>query len=73
MNRDNWDKANGIVCFQCGQEAFRFIDGVCLQCYREKETEEGERLGRKREKQYLIKLFNQGKINLRQMREGHLS
>lgn len=73
MNQNDWDKTDGVICPSCGQEALRMVDGICLQCYRNKMAEEEERLGRKREKHYLINLFNRGKITLRQLREGRLS
>lgn len=73
LTKVDWDNTGGVTCPSCGQEALRMIDGICFQCYRNKMAEEEEKLGRKREKRYLVNLFNRGKITLRQMREGRLS
>ena len=38
MNQADWDKAAGINCNNCGREAFRTRDGLCMDCW-EKENE----------------------------------
>ena len=72
LTKTDWDKAGGLVCPECGRETVRMIDGLCPECHKKKAAEEEEKLGRKREKRYLVNLFNRGKITLRQMREGRL-
>lgn len=72
LTKVDWDKTNGVICPNCEQETLRMVEGICIQCYRDKVAVKEERLGRKREKRYLVNLFNKGKITLRQMREGRL-
>lgn len=67
---EDWDNARGLVCSSCGREAMRVTDGLCPECRRKVEAEREEKLGRKREKRYLVNLFNKGKITLAQLREG---
>ena len=70
---EDWERTKGTICPSCGQETLRIVGGVCLQCHNKKTAEEEAKLGRKREKRYLVRAFNEGRINLRQMREGRLS
>ncbi len=32
MDPNDWEKAGGVICPQCGQEVLRFINGVCPEC-----------------------------------------
>jgi len=73
VTREDWDETAGVICPDCKQETLRLIEGICPRCYNAKIAEKEERLGRKREKRYLVSLFNRGKISLRQMRDGRLS
>ncbi len=38
----NWIKAAGIMCGQCGREAFRSREGLCYPCWEAKEDSEIE-------------------------------
>jgi len=72
MNQDDWDQTNGIICPNCGQEALRMIDGICLQCYRNKVAEREKRKEDKAERRYYKEQLRNGTISLAQMREGRL-
>lgn len=72
LTNEDWEKATGFICSDCGRETMRVIDGLCPQCHNRVSMEQEEEAGRKREKRYLISLFNKGKITLAQMREGRL-
>jgi len=30
---DNWAKAAGVICSNCGREVFRSRDGLCMPCW----------------------------------------
>ena len=30
---DNWERAAGVICSSCGQEAQRSRDGLCMRCW----------------------------------------
>lgn len=72
MNQAEWDKTNGVVCPTCEQKSLRMIDGICIQCHRNKVAEKEERLGRKRERRYFIEKLRRGTISLAQIKEGRL-
>lgn len=72
MTSEDWKRAGGVYCTECGSETVRLIKGLCLACWQRGEAEREEREGRKREKRALIRAFSQGRITLREMKEGHL-
>lgn len=72
IREEDWNNASGVICPSCQRETMRAINGLCPECWREKETEREEKDGRKREKCALVRAFNAGRITLREMREGHL-
>jgi len=44
--RDNWDKAAGVICSNCGREVFRARDGLCMPCWEQShEIEVRDRTG----------------------------
>lgn len=69
---EDWEKLSGVYCSNCDQEAMRLIDGLCPQCYNRITAEREEKLGREKEKNYLVRLFNKGLITRKQLREGRL-
>ena len=71
--KDDWGKSGGVFCSNCNAEIVRVFDGLCPQCFHKLTSEQEEALGRKREKNYLIQLFNKGKITLKQLKQGRLS
>jgi len=68
----NWDKTGGVICPSCNRETVRMIDGVCLQCHREKVAEREKRKEDKAERRYYKEQLRKGTISLAQMREGRL-
>jgi len=48
-NKKDWEKSGGALCTQCGEEAVRFLNGVCFQCVRildEKDEKELKKIAR---------------------------
>ena len=33
MRKDDWEKAAGVKCNNCGGEVFRIRDGLCIECW----------------------------------------
>ena len=33
MSQTHWEKAAGVICGNCGREAFRTRDGLCIECW----------------------------------------
>lgn len=33
QEEDNWSKAAGIICSNCGREVFRSRNGLCMSCW----------------------------------------
>jgi uncharacterized OB-fold protein len=33
MRRDDWDKAAGVICSNCGREVFRTRSELCYECW----------------------------------------
>lgn len=33
MNRNDWEKAAGVICSNCHCECFRSRDGLCMSCW----------------------------------------
>ena len=33
LSADNWEKAAGIICPDCGREVFRSRNGLCMPCW----------------------------------------
>lgn len=31
--KENWDRAAGIICSDCGREVFRSRNGLCMPCW----------------------------------------
>jgi len=72
MTEDDWERTGGVFCSKCGDETMRVIGGLCHRCWLRLDQEREEQAGRKREKRLLITAFNQGRINLCQLRNGRL-
>ena len=72
LTKVDWDNTGGVTCPSCGQEALRMIDGICLQCYRNKVAEREKREEDKAERRYYKEQLRKGTISLAQMREGRL-
>jgi len=70
MAISDWEKVGGVFCSRCNSETLRLIDGLCPQCQHALEMRKEEEEGKQREKRALIMAFNQGRINLRQLKEG---
>ena len=37
MEKEDWERAGGVICPKCKQETFRIFEGVCLKCLHAKE------------------------------------
>jgi hypothetical protein len=72
MNEEAWEAAGGLFCPKCGQETVRILDGLCLDCYMEKNAEREQKQADKAEKRYYKKKLAEGTISLSQLREGRL-
>jgi len=33
QGEDNWSRANGVICSNCGREVFRSRNGLCMPCW----------------------------------------
>jgi predicted amidophosphoribosyltransferase len=71
MTLRDWDNAQGEICSGCGREAMRIQGGFCPRCFNQREAEKEAGEGEKRKRSYGIRLFNQGRISLSQLRTGH--
>lgn len=65
---DNWERAAGVICPQCGQEAFQIVYGVCARCHKKKEGETEDKLADKAERRYFKGRLREGTISLDQLR-----
>lgn len=70
ITAEDWDKARGVDCSECGREAFQIRDGLCPRCYNSREAEREIAEGKVRERRHAVRLFNQGRISLAQLRSG---
>ena len=67
MRNHDWNKAAGEICPECHQEAFRFHQGVCINCANGIEADRLDKQEEKAEKSYFRKLFLEGKISTTQL------
>lgn len=67
-----WHNATGVICPECKQETLRIIDGLCPQCYRDREAERERKLEDRTERRYYKEQLRRGTVSLAQMREGRL-
>ena len=67
-----WHSAKGVICLECEQETLRIIDGLCPQCYRNREAERERKLEDRTERRYYKEQLRRGTVSLAQMREGRL-
>ena len=72
LTKVDWDKTGGVTCPSCNRETVRMIDGVCLQCYRDRVAEREKKEEDKAERRYYKEQLRKGTISLAQMREGRL-
>jgi len=66
---DNWERAAGVECPQCHQEAFQIVKGVCARCHKAKVGETEEVLEDRAERRYLKDRLREGTISLDQLRD----
>lgn len=69
---EDWDKAGGFFCPQCGQEIVRLINGVCFDCNGVNSAAFAEKQEDKASRRYYRDQLRNGTISLAQMREGRL-
>lgn len=72
INIDDWEKAGGPNCPECGQAVMQLVNGVCVQCFRQKEASREEAFEVKTMRNYYRRKLREGTISLRAMREGYL-
>ena len=72
LQRD-WDRAEGVACPKCGQEALRLADGMCNFCWNKADAVTVEEMEDKSMKAYYSRELRKGTISVTQMREGRLA
>ena len=72
LNEVDWDKLGGVTCPSCNRETVRIINGVCLQCHRDRVAEREKKKEDKAERRYYKEQLRKGTISLAQMKEGRL-
>lgn len=70
MNQDEWDLAAGPNCADCGAEALRIIDGLCLECHFALETRKEAEAAEKTDKRYFKQALEKGTISLADLKRG---
>lgn len=68
--KDNWSKAEGPICPECGQETLRLIDGICPRCHNRKIAERDQKMEEKKERRYYQDRLRKGDISLSDLQEG---
>jgi hypothetical protein len=53
----DWHDANGEICSNCAQEAWRLLEGLCADCVRRRVAREDRDLERKEMQRHLMRLF----------------
>lgn len=69
---EDWERAGGICCSDCGQEVVRLNHGLCPRCHGDAEAERAKMTGERAERRYYKDQLRKGTISLAQMREGRL-
>jgi len=57
-SRKDWEKSGGALCSQCGEEALRFLNGVCLRCVQRSEAKDDKELKKKVKQLKYVKQHN---------------
>ena len=66
----DWEKAAGVICPSCGEETLRLIEDKCPQCHRAIIAGRETRMEDQAERRHVKRLLQEGKISLRDLREG---
>jgi hypothetical protein len=70
MTAEDWERAEGELCPNCGQETLRLVDGLCPTCSANVKMEKEEKLERKTERRYYKEQVRKGTISLSRLRQG---
>ena len=71
LSNEDFDKVQGIVCNQCGEETFRILNGLCPQCQLQSEAARAERAEERAMRKYYKRRLRRGDISLAQVKDGH--
>jgi len=67
---DEWEKAQGPPCPQCGQESFIFVNGRCRHCHQAMIARREERLEARTERRHVKRLLREGEVSVQDLRAG---
>lgn len=70
MTAEDWDKARGVDCSECGREAFQIRDGLCPRCYNRKKMKQDLELEEKATRRSYSVRLRAGTVSLAEMRES---
>lgn len=72
MTEADWDAAGGLECPNCHNETVQLLDGLCPSCYRDRESQQAEKLEDRAERRYYTDQLRKGTIRLSDMKAGRL-